>query len=247
MQPSSEQLRRLYLRADAAPSMEAGSGEAAEPRARRGGLVRLPIARKEAQAEARPAVTGRALAFAKAVLREWFKQLRDLPGDLEMQRFLSLPPDILQALTDELITASDRHRIEERLIDVLRVLEDKRSTTRMGIVDQQVLLARNVIANFIDFLGVTAIPLDERPSSPIDGRKIFEAPPSIPRNTLPVLPVEEIPYAGMYVLDWLEAFRVLAIGNAGHSAGREITPEQNQRLGEILQVIRGAATATALA
>ena len=29
------------------------------------------------------------------------------------------------------------------------------------------------------------------------------------------------------------------IDNAGHSAGREITPEQNLRLGEILKMRRG--------
>lgn len=241
MQPASEQLRGLYLRADAAPLAESKDASVADPRARRPGLVRLPIARKETQAEVRPPATGRAWIFAKAVLREWFKQLRDLPGNIEMQRFLGLPPDVLRAVTDEVITASDRHRVEDRLIEALRTLEEKRSTTRMGIVDQQVLLARNVITDFVDFLGISTVPLDDRPPSPVDGRKIFEAPPAIPRGELPVLPVDEIPYPGMYVLDWLEAFRALAIGNAGHSAGREITPEQNLRLGEILQMIRGGA------
>ena len=51
----------------------------------------------------------------------------------------------LAGTTDEMITASDRHRVEERLIEVLRPLEEKRSTTRIGIVDQQVLLAREVV------------------------------------------------------------------------------------------------------
>ena len=58
-------------------------------------------------------------------------------------------------------------------------------------------------------------------------------------GTLPVLPEEEIPYPAMYVLDWLEAFRVMAVGNAGHSAGREISPEQNQWLGKILALMHG--------
>ncbi len=245
LQPGSEQLRRLYLRADSASSGEAeGGGEATDARPRRPGLVRLPRA-KTAEAQAKPAVTGRAWTFAKAVLREWFKQMRELPDNLEMQRFLGLPADVLQALTDELITASDRHRIEEQLIEVLRVLEEKRSTTRMGIVDQQVLLARNVINDFVDFLGVGTMPLDERPRSPVDDRKIFEPPAPIPRGVLPALPADEILYSGMYVLDWLEAFRMLTIGNVGHSAGREITPEQNERLGHILNVVRGASAVAA--
>jgi hypothetical protein len=161
--------------------------------------------------------------------------------DLEMQRFLDLPADVLQAITDELITASDRCRVEERLVESLRPLEDRRSTTRAGIVDQQVLRARAVIDDFVDFAGVAGTPLEERPPSPVDGRKVFEPPAPIPAGTLPVLPEAEIPYPAMYVLDWLEAFRALAIGNAGHSAGREITPEQNQRLGAIFAVMRGGA------
>jgi len=35
----------------------------------------------------------------------------------------------------------------------------------------------------------------------------------------------------------------MAIDNAGHSAGREITPDQNQRLGEVLKMIGGDAVA----
>ena len=46
-------------------------------------------------------------------------------------------------------------------------------------------------------------------------------------------------------MDWLEAFQQLAILNAGHSAGREINPEQNERLGAILATMRGEASATA--
>ena len=148
---------------------------------------------------------------------------------------------ILQTIADELVTGADRHRLEDRLIEALRPLEEKRTTTRIGIVDQQVLLARCVVNDYIDALGFSHVPLDERPASPLDGRKIFEPPAAIPPDVLPVLPADEIPYPGMFVVDWLVAFHHLAVGNAGHSAGREITPEQNQRLGEILASIRGAA------
>lgn len=247
MQPSAEHLRRLYLSADAAqrPGEPQAGGEAAQPEAKRPTLVRLAGLRKPAATaplqQQPPQAAGRAGLFAQAVLREWIKQLRDLPVDLEMQRFLDLPADVLQAITDELITASDRCRVEERLVESLRPLEDRRSTTRAGIVDQQVLLARAVIDDFVDFAGVAGTPLEERPPSPVDGRKVFEPPAPIPVGTLPVLPEDEIPYPAMYVLDWLEAFRALAVGNAGHSAGREITPEQNQRLGAIFAVMRGGA------
>jgi hypothetical protein len=243
MQPPAEHLRRLYLSADAAQQNREGQASAeidkGKPRSRSEEL-RGKLKSGGVQQQPAPAA-GRAGLFAQAVLREWIKQLRDLPVDLEMRRFLDLPADVLQAITDELITASDRCRVEERLVEALRPLEDRRSTTRAGIVDQQVLLARAVVNDFVDFAGIAGTPLEDRPPSPVDGRKVFEPPSPVPPGALPALPEDEVPYAAMYVLDWLEAFRTLAIGNAGHSAGREITPEQNQRLGAIFKVMRGGA------
>ena len=250
LQPPAEHLRRLYLRVDLdAAEGDTGSGGDSPPgeaRPRRPGLVRLPIARKGSN-EPQPMVSGRAWMFAKAVLGEWTKQVRELPGSLELQRFLGLPAAVLQMIADEVVTGADRHRLEDQLIDALRPLEEKRTTTRIGIVDQQVLLARCIVNDFVDALGFSQVPLEERPASPLDGRKIFEPPPPIPQGTLPVLPADEIPYPGMFVLDWLVAFHHLAVGNAGHSAGREITPEQNQRLGAILATIRGTADVGAAA
>ncbi|HRW59050.1 MAG TPA: putative virulence factor [Defluviicoccus sp.] len=244
LQPAAEPLRRLYLRADTAA---AGIGAASEQQAgaperpRRPTVVRLPTAR------AQPVIASRAAAFAKAVMSEWIRQLKGLPDSAELQRFLGLSAETLRAITDELVSASDRLRLEGELIEALRPLEEKRSTTRTGIVDQQVFLARGVVNEFVDTLGFAAVPMAERPLSQVDGRRIFEPPAPIPAGTLPQLPAEEILYTGTYAVDWMDAFRALAIGNAGHSAGREITPEQNMRLGEILKVFRdgpGAAAAS---
>ena len=243
LQPAAEPLRRLYLRADgvAASGGSASDQQAGAPeRPRRPTVVRLPTAR------AQPVIASRAAAFAKAVMSDWVRQLKDLPDNPELQRFLGLSVETLRAITDELVSASDRLRLESELIEALRPLEEKRSTTRTGIVDQQVFLARGVVNEFVDTLGFAAVPMTERPASQVDGRRIFEPPAPIPPGTLPQLPAEEILYTGTYAVDWLDAFRALAIGNAGHSAGREITPEQNMRLGEILKVFRdGPADAAA--
>lgn len=240
MQPPSEQLRQLYLRADAAPEGDAAAGGAtpAEPPRKRS-LIRMPKA-AAAKPEAQPNVGGRAWLFAKTVMSAWTKQVRAIPDDLDLRRLVGYGRDVLQLITDELIAGADRTRLEDRLVEVLRPLEDKRSTTRVRIVDQQVLLARGIVDDFVDTLGMETTPLAQRGQSTVDGgRKLFEPPPPIALDALPVLPEEEVAYSGMFVLDWLEAFRQLAVGNAGHSAGREITPEQNRRLGAILTRVRG--------
>ncbi len=251
LQPPAEHLRRLYLRVDLDVPESDGDADRsgsdrgqAEARPRRPGLVRLPIAR-QAEKQPAPAVSGRALVFARTVHAEWIKQLRELSRSPTLQPFLGLDFDILNKIVEELVTGSHRLRIEDGLIKALSPLEEKRSTTRIGIVDQQVLLARCIVNDFVDALGFSEVPLAERPASPLDGRKIFEPPPPIAESaggtspTPPDLTEDEIPYPGMFVLDWLVAFHHLAIGNAGHRAGREISPEQNQKLDAILAMIRG--------
>lgn len=243
LQPASEQMRRLYLRADAPEEGGEKSDGDAPPPKRRSSLVKLPLAPKGASESAAPAASSRAVRFAKSVMSEWTKQLRNLADHSEIQRFLGIPSEVLQALTDELITASDRQKIEQRLVEILNRLEEKRSTTRSGIVDQQVLQARLAVADYVDTLGLSETPVADRPQ--VDGRRLFEPPAPIEGKTLPELPDEEVSYTGTFILDWLEAFRLLAIDNAGHSAGREITPEQNDRLGAILTRIRGDGAAAA--
>lgn len=247
LQPPAETLRRLYLRTEVTAAEAGGDAPAtAAAKPRRQGLIRLSIAAKETTGP-KPAVSGRAFMFAKLVLGEWTSQVRGLPTSLELQRFLGLPAAILQIIADELVTGAYRHGIEEQLIKVLQPLEEKRSTTRIGIVDQQVLLARCVINDYIDALGFSQVALDQRPESRLEGRKIFQPAEVIPIGEQPSLPAEEIPYPGMFVLDWLVAFRHLTTGNAGHKAGSEITSEQNKELGDILSVIRGTAGAAATA
>ena len=70
-------------------------------------------------------------------------------------------------------------------------------------------------------------------------RKLFQPEPEIGPGQMPPLPEKPLNYTANYLLDWMVAFRNLAIGNAGHSAGREISPEQNALLGQILDQIDG--------
>ncbi len=230
LQPPLEQFRRLYLSAQWDEESERGDTQAPPTRI---GLIKVPVKRGEAPpASARP--LGRAELFARAAMREWLRQLRGLADRSELQRYLGLPQEAVQILTDEIVTAADRYKLEERLVRALRPLEEMRGTTRAGIADQQVLVARQVIDEMVAWLGYSEMALADRPESPMDGRKLFEPPESIAPERLPELPPEEVQFSGAFIVDWLEAFKRLAVDNAGHQAGREISPEQNLRLGEIL-------------
>lgn len=237
LQPDGEQLRRLYLAAEHGGAE--GDGETAEtPKTSpaRKSLINLPL-KKVGEMAVTPERIGRAESFAKAAISTWIRQIRMLPDSTDFLNHLMLQDDAARILTDELVTGIDRHKVEQKLISALRPLEEMRGTTRIGIVDQQVMVVRQILGDFVDLLGASDMKMEERAESPLGGRRIFEPPGVIPSGQLPELPEDELNYSGAFIMDWLEAFKRLAIDNAGHSAGREITPEQNARLGEILATI----------
>lgn len=180
----------------------------------------------------------RASRFAQAVMSGWLRHLRSMPEDAALHRFLGLDEATLQAVTDELVTGALRLRLEDRLTALLAEAEDRAGATRSDLIGRQVAVVSTVLNGFIDTLGQDVLPLDKRPaSSRLAGRKLFQPPPSLGQS-LPVLGPQPMNYPALYILDWLDAFTSLAMGNAGHAAGSELTPEQNQRLGQILELIR---------
>jgi len=172
--------------------------------------------------------------FAQAVLREWINHMRNIPEDQRLMAFFGFPKPAVEALVDELVTAANRMNLQTRLLNAIATTEQV-STKREQLVDRQVLAARTVLADFIAWLGFIEQPLSERPDSAANkGAKLFEPPASIPLGRLPELPPQPINHTGIYLFDWLVAFSKIALGNAGHSAGREVTPEQNAALGGII-------------
>ncbi|HLO76233.1 MAG TPA: putative virulence factor [Magnetospirillum sp.] len=252
LQPSAEHLRALYLKAedDAVEAPAATPGAPPPPAFGGGGLISLDIF--AAAAPASPAAgtvpattasapTGRAALFAKAVISDWLRELRQLPESAEMRAFLGLGSDALQGLVDEVITGAMRFRLEEKLVESLHKASNRAAATRSKLADQQVLVATTIVNDYVDYLGLSEVEPAQRPASVVPGRTVFRPPQPIIPGTLPTIDVNPLPYSGIFIMDWFEAFRATAIANAGHAAGSEISPEQNERLGQILNVIAGAS------
>lgn len=180
--------------------------------------------------------------FAQAVLREWINHLRNIPEDQRLMAFFGFPKPAVEALVDELITAANRLNLQKRLLAAITTTEQV-GTKREQLVDRQVLTARTVLGDFIAWLGFIEQDVSARPESPANrGARLFEPPPPIAPGQLPNLPAQPINHTGIYLLDWLVAFSRIAQGNAGHSAGREITPEQNEALGRIIATFNSTRT-----
>ncbi|CCG42798.1 putative virulence factor [Magnetospirillum molischianum] len=253
LQPTAEHVRSLYLRADqlvVEPEPEEVMVLPVDD-----GLISLDdfgFGTEEVKPSPAPVLgtaagSGRAARFSRAVISDWIGTLRELPDDHGLLRMLGLPADILQAVAEEVITGAMRYRLEEKMVAALQAAEEHAAATRNKLAGQQVLVADTLITDFVDYLGFSRLPLAERPKgdpripSP-DGaeRRVFSPVVSVKSGALPELTPKQLNYSGIYILDWFEAFRNTAIGNAGHAAGSEIPPEQNDRLGVILEQITGA-------
>lgn len=252
MQLPDEQLRALYLRADQweeRPAPDASQPEApmsvaldlggdfsssfdpfSEPSTSRSSTANTPVA------------SGSDARFAQAVLREWIGHLRHIPENVQLVGYLGIAREAIEALMDELITASNRLDLQNRLLHAIASTEQVASKHEQ-LVGRQVLTARTVLGDFIAWLGVMEQPLTERPDSRINpGYKLFQPPAPVVRGQLPSLAALPQKYSEQYLGDWLTAVIRLAEDNAGHSAGRDISPEHNEALGRILARFSPAGT-----
>jgi hypothetical protein len=175
--------------------------------------------------------------FAQAVLREWIGHLRHLPEDVRLMTYLGFAKPAVEALVDEIITAASRLDLQSRLLRAI-VSTEQIGTKREQLAGRQVLTAKTVLGDFIGWLGFIETPLERRPDSRVErGSKLFQPPAVIAPGKLPQLPAQPLEHTRNYVGDWLVALSKIAEDNAGHSAGREITPEQNEALGKVLATL----------
>jgi len=250
LQPSKDHLRGLYLRAE-----EDSAEPASEPRdpdatPRPGsGLIDLQSLMGSGVGGSSGSPTRAAEGakrFARAAMRAWIGQLKGLAENPRITKFLDLPGDILASLVDELLTAADRLGLEAQLVALLEEAEAQSTATRARLVERQVFAAASRMDQFVDYLGMADLPPQERPASMVEkARPLFAPPAKVAPRSLPHLPDTPVNFSGIFILDWFEAFRSLAIANAGHESGRDISPQQNVRLGEIIAAMSGTGEVSA--
>lgn len=175
--------------------------------------------------------------FARAIYNAWVGHVRELPQRQGLLRMLGLDRELVKLLADELITAASRLKVQDKLHASL--LQRVQSGARRDrLVARQVLSAQLILQDFIAWLGFHYVSIDQRPNSFVGSKTHlfgYERHP-IPKGELPQLPEQPVNQATVYLGDWLSGLCLMTQENAGHSGGREITIEQNERLGEVLEL-----------
>ncbi|MGE1152873.1 putative virulence factor [Pseudomonas kitaguniensis] len=172
--------------------------------------------------------------FAKAAFKAWIAHLRELTTRQNLMSLLGLERSLIEAVVDELITAGYRYDLPGQLSRA--VLKRAQSGARRDqLVERQVLEVQLVLRDFVSWFGYLQKPVSERPNSRAGAKApLFSFYTDVAPGQLPQLPPQPANQAQRFLGDWLSGLAYITVENAGHGAGREITIEQNERLGHVL-------------
>jgi hypothetical protein len=180
----------------------------------------------------------RAERFAREAADYWLENMRRVGSDEKALSHFGVDRQHLGWLIDELIVGAHRLKLIDQLSHEVRELENAANAKWEEIAERQVRTASSALNGYVSALGFDKLPLDQRPGLPPNAplRRVFEQP-TIMVDGIPQLSENPAPIYADYCKDWMRAFLQLAMDNVGYEGGREITPEQNDRLGAILRTV----------
>ena len=179
----------------------------------------------------------RAERFAREAADYWLENMRRVGADEKALSHFGVDRQHLGWLIDELIVGAHRLKLIDQLSHEVRELENAANAKWEEIAERQVRTASSALNGYVSALGFDHLPLDQRPGLPPNAptRRVFEGPAVV--NGMPLLLENPQPIYADYCKDWMRAFLQLAMDNVGYEGGREISPEQNDRLGAILRAV----------
>lgn len=245
LQPPREALRQLWLNRHAAP--ESTVIAAATPTAQHFGIGFEFDLFSEAPQQERPAspaskATANA-SFPLQVLALWFDHLRQLPENRSLLTLLNIDNATLACLVEELITASFRMDILDKLQQALHETENL-SVSHESRADRQVSRAMTVLGDFVAWLGFLDRAETDRPASRVNrGHPVFARPPApdfnfSPGKRLTRLSAAPANHTAYYIYDWLVGLNSLIVENNGHSGGSELPSEVRESLAVLMAPLR---------
>ena len=180
----------------------------------------------------------RAERFAREAAEYWLENMRRVGADEKALSHLGVDRQHLGWMIDELVVGAHRLKLIDQLSLEVRSLENAANAKWEEIAERQVRTAASSLNGYISALGFDRLPLEQRPGLPPNAptRRVFEHP-AMTVDGIPQLSEDPAPIYADYCKDWMRAFLQLAMDNVGYEGGREITAEQNDRLGAILRAV----------
>lgn len=178
--------------------------------------------------------------FARAAVNVWIEHLRQVPEREGLLQLLGLDRETVSNLVRELIRSAERLDIPAELAKTL-LQRAQSGVSSSATVARQVLTTRLILDDFAAWFTYMRHPVSERPDTLLGTeQKVFAYLSSQGPEVLPQLPAQTIDNSAMFADSWLTGLALNTEANTGHRKGREITPEQNAALGQLLELFPAA-------
>ena len=194
-----------------------------------------PVPASAETPEAAPQPLDEAGAFAELVVGAWIEQLNALAADPVRQRYFGLEAEDFGQLVHEIIQGMSRLGLEKDMAQAVRDVSGYRNIRRDKLIWRQASMAAYCISAFVDWLGFNPASVPEaKRTIQLAGRTrtLFGQQPD--PEGYPALAAEPLAFDRQYYTDWLAALMHLIEGNADYEGGQTFDPEQNARLGRLI-------------
>ncbi len=195
-------------------------------------LEQLGIDDEPAEASDGPLRSDRSAHLAILAFEHWANRLRELIQEERKVEALGLDAPALKTITHELLAASERLRLVDRLAQDIRGLIQAVETGPAAML-KPAMAAAELINRFVCRLGQDDLATADRAQIQLskDWRvPVFEARPRL--DAMTDLPKGDPVIDRPEIRDWLASFRHVVATNA-HGGTSQRNREQNQKLGEI--------------
>lgn len=180
----------------------------------------------------RPKATDRPGRIALRAVQHWIDGMNQVITDPGLARRTSLSRENLTELAIELSSASNRQDLYQSIADAVRSVADANDTPQVA-ARKGALISQRLINQFVSFLGFNTVDPALRPENA--GHPIF-APVQVAYETSGITEQAK-PFTDTFVQDWLTGFTRLVEDNAKSKDGFVEDPEQNARLGRVLETL----------
>ncbi|HEY0182980.1 MAG TPA: virulence factor SrfC family protein, partial [Rhodopila sp.] len=179
--------------------------------------------------------------FAGLVVAAWDETLQAVAADTGMLTAFRLPAEQAGLMVGQIAAAAGRTDLRGRLAASLRrhASFHGRTTASAG---KFVLIAEDMINDFVTYLGFTQMPEASRPVVGGAGpgrRRIFAAREAT--VGLPELAPHPAPYDRTFYVDWMAAFARIMEDNVSDQSANPIDPAANEAIGAVIRVLAAGA------
>lgn len=176
-----------------------------------------------------------AIAFGQAAIDHWVRTIRALANNAAACQKYQMPRQALLDLVDELVIGAVRLGLDRRIAEMsARLIGDANDWS--ASVDKVAICAARIISDYVTSLGfeqmMSNVQLRRKGK---EGQPIFA-----PRNAIQLHAIGDAQTAvanNDFESDWSQAFLNLVEDNVGGLRERDISDEQNRKLGRLLKLL----------